>query len=873
MDNRESLMKITALAAFFTLFFSLESAGSISVSASAEKTKVSLGEQFVITVRIVSSKRLNNLPVPEIADNESFSVARVAKNSSGFTSSIQIINGKMTKKQEITYYLYYHCAPRKTGTFVFPSLRFTLDGETRSTKPIGITVTKEPTKNPDMIVRLILSRKNLVVGEQALLKVKVLRKAKSTAAWTQSSFSGLIERVDKELGSIFSLSRLFGQGLKRTQERVGGELYEAVVAPYAVFPLSAGSYTVKPVLFEYVEQQPIQSGRRRDPMFDDFFGGDFFGFGTRVRQVPASVLSNSMAVTVTSIPPAPAEFSGSVGKFSLDATVEPESIPAGEAVTLKVGVRGNTRPGSVGEPALPDLPEFEIFSPEKHTYVDTTDKGLFSRKTYKYLAIPASEGEAIIPPVKLVYYDPDAGAFKTAASDTLRIAVTRGKGTKQSRSRYLTQAEIREVGTDIRYIKTGASLRNQPDKPYFNPIFFILYPIPFLIAVFSMLYKIQAGRQKDITVTLRKKAMKTALRELQDVSVKSGSMSGTDLLGRIAAIIERYISHKFGFPATGKMLDELRLELVSRGVRSDIVNNLTMFIISMDEYRFGGSSLDESAKGSMIEKTKSFITDLEKSSAKAKKEKKNPGAHHILIIIVLLCAVNVPAAPVEQWLQKANAFYEKKNYDSAVVYYEKIIDSGIRNSDIYYNLGNAYYRQRRLGEAILCYEKAHKLSPGDRDIIANIKFANANVVDRVPEPERGFLETVLWRLHTLFSLNRQLWLVFWMLLLLSIMFSLGLFVSGNIRLWIIYLGSLLALLVTVNGISLGYKIYQAENVTYAVVLDRSVDALNQPNGSKVLFTAHEGIKFRIRKQLDDWVLVSLPNGVSGWVRLDGMRKI
>jgi SH3-like domain-containing protein len=57
------------------------------------------------------------------------------------------------------------------------------------------------------------------------------------------------------------------------------------------------------------------------------------------------------------------------------------------------------------------------------------------------------------------------------------------------------------------------------------------------------------------------------------------------------------------------------------------------------------------------------------------------------------------------------------------------------------------------------------------------------------------------------------------------------------------------------------------------VLVNSVDARNEPNGNKVLFTAHEGTRFRIRKEMADWYLVSLPNGVSGWIEKESVGKI
>jgi tetratricopeptide (TPR) repeat protein len=231
------------------------------------------------------------------------------------------------------------------------------------------------------------------------------------------------------------------------------------------------------------------------------------------------------------------------------------------------------------------------------------------------------------------------------------------------------------------------------------------------------------------------------------------------------------------------------------------------------------------------------------------------------------------AAPVGHWFERGNQFYEQGGYDSAAAYYEKIVESGMNNSTVYYNLGNAYFRLKKVGPAILAYEKAQRLDPNDPDIAANIKFANASIVDRLPVPEKGFVEAALWRVHTLFPLGTQLWLVFAGLLLLSGFFSIGLFSSRNVRLWMVYLSSLTAAVVLVEGVSLGYKIYHEESAVYAVVLTSSTDALSEPNGSKVLFTIHEGTKLRMRKSLDQWALVSLPNGVSGWIESSALGRI
>lgn len=246
---------------------------------------------------------------------------------------------------------------------------------------------------------------------------------------------------------------------------------------------------------------------------------------------------------------------------------------------------------------------------------------------------------------------------------------------------------------------------------------------------------------------------------------------------------------------------------------------------------------------------------------------------HFLLAFVILSAGILSAAPVDHWFSKANGLYEEKQYDSAVVYYNKILEAGTQNSDVFYNLGNAYFRLHKLGQAILNYEKARKLSPTDQDILANIRFAQLNIIDRVPEPQRSFFETILWHLHTLFTHNTQIWILLACILFLCLSFALGLFASHNIRLWLIYTAGLCIILSVMLGISIGIKIYDSEKKHYGIVLEKTVDAKNQPAGTKVLFTVHEGTKFQIKKSVDNWIFVTLPNGVSGWVEDDALGRI
>ncbi len=611
-EFRVNLLRIAALLIVSATGLS---AAAPKISVTPDRTQVAVGEHVRITVKLVSDKQLSGVDAPRLPSSEFYTVAGTNQNQTSSTS-VQIVNGKMVQRTEVTYFFYYTIIPKKKGTFTFPALNISADGETLQTQPVSMTVGAEPVENPEVRVRLWVSKRDPYVFEQITMTLEAAKKERSSAQLTRDGFWGAVEELTNALDETFSVTALLqpNQEIKGVRERIDGEFYHVFRIKLALFPLQSGTVVLPRVAFRYVVQQQVQS-RSRDPFFDGFFG-----MGSSVRRVPKSAFTGAVKITCRDLPAAPDNFSGAVGSFSLSVDVDPKTLPAGDAATLKVFLRGNTPASSMPDPELPSLEEFEVFTPEKSVSSDTSSNGLSARKSYKYLVVPQQEGELVIPPVTWTYFDPLQEQFRTLKSDAITMQVTRGKGgAKGATNRYLTQSEIREIGQDIRYIKTTTSIQNQPAEPYENPVFYVLYPLPFLLALFSFMYRVQATKPRDTAKALSTKAGGRARKEIGDLRKQHARFSPKELLSRISGVIESYISHRFNFAATGKTLDQLKAELIRRGVREEIVTDLAQFIETMDKYRFGGMAVDESAKSIMLDKTEAFVQQLEKSARKERK--------------------------------------------------------------------------------------------------------------------------------------------------------------------------------------------------------------------------------------------------------------
>ena len=232
------------------------------------------------------------------------------------------------------------------------------------------------------------------------------------------------------------------------------------------------------------------------------------------------------------------------------------------------------------------------------------------------------------------------------------------------------------------------------------------------------------------------------------------------------------------------------------------------------------------------------------------------------------------AGAMEDLFEKGNSAFEDGHFDAAATSYEKILDSGLKDPRVMYNLGNAYFKLGRLGDAILQYERALRLSPGDRETRENLALALGQIRDRVTEPELQYPIRVVRE-----SIERvppdPLAIVFLLLYTAGALLVGGFLVSRSwVRRRLLGYGALfMGLLAVTSGVALLYKAREA-SLEVAIVMEDKVDVRSGPGEENtILFTVHEGTRMELRNRLEPWMQVSLPNGLSGWVPSSAVERV
>ena len=241
----------------------------------------------------------------------------------------------------------------------------------------------------------------------------------------------------------------------------------------------------------------------------------------------------------------------------------------------------------------------------------------------------------------------------------------------------------------------------------------------------------------------------------------------------------------------------------------------------------------------------------------------------ICLAVILLWAISGEAKVQSAALglyNEANSLYRNGEFKAARDKYLWVVDSGVQNGQVYYNLGNACFKVDQLGEAILWYERALRLEPRDADIQANLRFANKIKKDREPAIEENPIWLFLVAVYLYPTLNE-----------LGIIFGLSFFLLFVVAAWslwnqernrTVWFGALLTcvFLALSSGFFFATRIYAHANLQEGIITVKEGIARSGPDQDQtVVFQVHEGTKVKIERQEHDWLLIRLDNGWGGWL--------
>jgi tetratricopeptide (TPR) repeat protein len=242
-------------------------------------------------------------------------------------------------------------------------------------------------------------------------------------------------------------------------------------------------------------------------------------------------------------------------------------------------------------------------------------------------------------------------------------------------------------------------------------------------------------------------------------------------------------------------------------------------------------------------------------------------------LVMSLCLAKANEAT--ETFNKANMLYQNGNFSKSAQYYEKIVNNGYENAEVFYNLGNAYFRMNKIPEAILNYERALRLAPDDDDIITNLNIADLRIVDKIEPVPKFFLVQWYEGIRGLFSSGR--WSIIMVVFLWLLLGGLtGFFVIWSPGLKKLFFGvALVSIVIVIFSLIFASQQYSIERAhDYAIVFNQTVYVKSSPDeDGKDLFILHEGTKVKIVDAVGNWRKMKLANGNIGWLPGEAVEVI
>ena len=476
----------------------------------------------------------------------------------------------------------------KEGTYTIPGATVMVNGNTHTSNSVKIKVlppdqdagqgNKSSSRNQvagskitdkELFITATASKTNVYEQEAFLLTYKVYTQVNLTNLHGDTpDLKGFhTQEVELPRQKTFSLEHYNGKNYSTT-----------IWQQFVLFPQQSGKLEIPSITFDATVAQMVASA---DP-FDAFFNG-----GSNYVNINKKLVTPKITINVKELPEGkPANFSGGVGEFTLSSSISTQELKTNDAVTIKLVISGAGNMKLINTPEVGFPQDFEIYDPKVDNKFNLTRDGLAGSKVIEYLAIPRHAGDYTIPPIEFSYFDLKSQSYKTLKTEPYSLKVAKGEGNSdQVVANFTNKEDLKVLGKDIRYIKTGETNLQPKDNYFFGTIgYYLWYIIPLVLFItFMIIYRKQAIENANVAKVRTKKANKVATKRMKNAGKLLAEKKQEAFYDEVLKALWGYISDKLNIPVSQLSKDNIEEKLNEYGVTSELV---TDFINTLNECEF-----------------------------------------------------------------------------------------------------------------------------------------------------------------------------------------------------------------------------------------------------------------------------------------------
>ncbi len=629
--------RVTFLSVLF-LFLSLNAWAEVSIETSVSRSRLAIGEELSYEIIVLNAE--GNISNPMIGSINGFN-----SYSQGRSQEISIVNGRSSSRSIFSYVLIANSVGKKTiGPFeiLIAGKRFkiaSVDVEVvpdngMSQAPSTVVSSQMPgaiaappsralpgpmaVSNQDIFVRAWLDKDEVFVNEPAMLTYTIYTRLSAT-------YKGF-EKEPVTTGfwvEDFPPERT----VQKTEQILNGSRYVvADVRKMALFPTQAGVFTIDPgILSAMVEV-------REQDDFDSFFSYNIFG--RRGPRFPSSFVSQvynksipaqPIQLTVKALPELdkPSDFSGAVGQYRIESSIDKKEVEAGTPVTLRVRISGQGNINILQTPAVPKLEDFKIYDSSSSVNISKERLVVEGEKITETVLVPKKAATVIIPALGFSYFDPISQNYKELKTNSHTLVVK--PSTEQETEPVsvnapiepVAQEDVAMVGKDIRYIKMTDDGRVAGKPLYQNSLYWMFDGTLFLLfLIFAILFGRQSDPLQDLRGLRLRRSHHMARKKLKKATRLLKKGSDEAFYTEISRAVHGYFADKLNIPDQSVNVESIEEGLADPDDAREVLSQIRTFFDEAASGRFSTMEKSEDEKKDLYKMADEIITAFEKVKLK-----------------------------------------------------------------------------------------------------------------------------------------------------------------------------------------------------------------------------------------------------------------
>jgi len=507
-------------------------ADAATFTAALDRDALTLGETATLALTFEGGSA-RRVPTPQVPG--------VQFNQVGNSQNFSIVNGAISQTVTVTFSV----TPQRAGEFTIPPLRAEVGGQVLATEPLKLVVTTAAAPSAAAVnsgsepafMKFVFPKNKVYLGESLVGRLEI---------YLRNDVQNFVNfQVTSSPTDGFSAGKTAELQNQRRRVQLGNREY--TVIPLAV-PLTAvrpGPLTLGPFTASAVLVMPSQN-QGGDPFFRQFFN----------QGEQHQITLASEPVTVQSVPlpeqNKPADFSGAIGNFTLNASAGPTSVTVGDPITVRVQISGRGALDAITLPVPAAWNNFKTYPPT--TKQENSDPfGFQGTKTFEQIISPQNADVHELPALTFSFFNPDDGQYHTVTHAAVPLQI-KAAGTSPLPTLAATKnnAADNPLPPDLLPIKENlGTLTHQPNPLLVQPTFLTLQTVPLLALLAAFVWRRRADSLANNPRRRRQRAVAQLVREgLNDLKKFAAGNQPDEFFALLFRLLQEQLGERLDCPAS-----------------------------------------------------------------------------------------------------------------------------------------------------------------------------------------------------------------------------------------------------------------------------------------------------------------------------------